>query len=121
MSLTANTSIHTLLLADIPCDESLVCFETYAFSHTVNARHSLELLLVIVLLPYVWRSCSFGSAGLIPSRAPVDHRGVDIGVGQPSILPLLACIIAASISPQFSLILTTRMNYFYLTVFCQNS
>lgn len=53
---------------------ALFLFESSGFCYIINAGPSLGILLDILLLPCVWRSCTFRSVGLAPSHALADHR-----------------------------------------------
>lgn len=57
------------LLANVDSIESSVRFKAACFCCTVDTRPSPGLLSDVLLLPQSCRSCSFASAGLIPSCA----------------------------------------------------
>lgn len=81
-----------------------VCRTVYSFVQTASLEkiHRRVIALVqgpwlllhhqywilILLLPELWRSCSCGSAGPVPSRAPAARRGGDVGMGQLKVLDL---------------------------------
>jgi hypothetical protein len=55
--------VHTSLLANVHCNDSLVWYEAPGFCYTINTGTSLGLLLVLFCLAVSQRACSFGSVG----------------------------------------------------------
>jgi hypothetical protein len=78
--------VHTSLLANVHCNESLVLFKASGYCYSINTGTSLGLLLDILCCPVSWRSGSFGSVGLVLSCTPVS--GVGVGMSRFKALDL---------------------------------
>lgn len=65
--------VHNSLHASVYCKESLVQYEAPGLVSTTQSMlgpHQESSCYC----PVLWRSCNFGSAGQVPSHAPVDYR-----------------------------------------------
>lgn len=59
-------------LANVHCNESLVCFEASGFCCVINCYRDFSQ--ISCCCPVSWRSCSFGSTRAALSQAPAGQR-----------------------------------------------
>lgn len=59
-------------LANVHCNESLVCFEASGFCCVINCYRDFSQ--ISCCCPESWRSCSFGSTRAALSQAPAGQR-----------------------------------------------
>lgn len=81
---TAYPFVHTSLIINVHCSESLVfpsAIPSVLDSHWDFSRISS-------CCPVSWGSCFFGIIGSTPSHVPVVHQLVDIGVDQFKVLDM---------------------------------
>lgn len=69
---TAHPFVHTSLLVNVGCNDSLVWYEGSGFCSSVDAGTSPGLLSGTLLLP--WRLYSSGYVGLAPSCTSAAHQ-----------------------------------------------
>jgi hypothetical protein len=65
--------VHTSLLAKACCNESLLCFVALASATLSILDPPKDPSQISFCCPVLWRSCSFGSVGLVVFSAPTDH------------------------------------------------
>lgn len=78
---TVHSSVHTALLGNTHCSESLVWLQA-GFCYTINSRTSLGLLSELLLFPCVTGTCSFDLQALPLHVLQQFRGGVDVGAGQ---------------------------------------
>ena len=104
--------VHTSLLANVHCNESLVWFEASGFCYTINTGSSLGLLSDILLLPCVMEILQLWICRTSPFMHHMLYHcisGGDVGIGQ--LKPWIwAWEVAEWVSPQLSCSHTSRVS-----------
>jgi hypothetical protein len=79
--------VHTSLLANVHCNDSLVWYEASGFCYSIDTGPHWDFSWISCCCSVSWRYCSFESVGPAPSFTPAINEE-DIGVGQFKVLDL---------------------------------